>query len=215
MALECVIFDCDGVLVDTEAISTGALLTLGTEMGMQMTLEEASILFRGANLAHCIQWIEERAGCKAPEDFIPRFRVLNDERCAVEAVAIPGVEAVLENLTLPRCVATSAPAEKAYLTLGLTGLRKYFGDAIYSAYHIQKWKPDPDLHLHAAAQMGFDPSVCVVIEDSLVGVQAAVAAGMRVFGYTHGDYRHQLTAAGAIVFSDMADLPGLLAGLQA
>ena len=119
---------------------------------------------------------------------------------------------MLERLSLPRCVASSSSPERIARSLFLTGLNAHFGTHVYSAHHVRRGKPFPDLFLHAAARLGVTPTHCVVIEDSPAGVHAAVAAGMRVLGYTDLTPADALRDAGAEVFDDMAALPDLLPG---
>ena len=124
--------------------------------------------------------------------------------------AIPGSLELQNRLNCPRCVASNAPAEKIRLNLGLLNLIDFFDGNLFSAYDIQKWKPEPDLFLHAADKMGFLPEECVVIEDSVAGVQAAVAGGFEVYGYANDRTATTLEAAGAKVFYDMNNLDTLL-----
>ena len=133
-----------------------------------------------------------------------------------ELQPVEGIRDVLDGLARPRCVASNGEPDKMCHSLTLTGLRDYFGDALFSAAQVDRGKPHPDLFLHAAREMGFEPSQAVVVEDSLAGVQGARAAGMQVFGYAPGAgldvdrWRAEMNAAGANVFVRMADLPIML-----
>lgn len=210
-----VIFDCDGVLVETEPTSNRVLATAITEAGLPITADEVSEEFEAMRLADVQARVEERLGRPLGESWLPDFEA---RRVAVfeEGIdSIPGVEEVLRGLRAadwPACVASQARREKMELTLGLTGLREYFGDgALFSSTLVERGKPHPDLLLYAAEAMGFDPADCVVVEDAVPGVRAAQAAGMPVFGYAPKGTDDRLAAAGARVFSSMAELPALLA----
>lgn len=208
-----VIFDCDGVLVDSEEIQTRLLLELAGELGFSLPTAEALERFRGAKMADVVRLIEEQIGRPTPADFVQTVRQRQAEVFASELRAVDGIHAALARLPLARCVASSGPAEKIHHSLALTGLADSFGDHIFSSYDIGSWKPAPDLFLHAARRMGAAPHECVVVEDSVVGVQAGVAAGMRVLGFAPAGSRGlALVDAGAEVFSDMDRLPALILG---
>lgn len=183
MNIQAIIFDCDGTLVDTESIENRLLVEYAAEFGFSVTYERAVELFAGIKMAVCVSIIEQEIGRSLPDDFIPVFR----QRCVDEfergLTPLPGVVETLEQLTHPYCVASNGPLEKMEITLGLTGLQKFFGDRVYSAYEIECWKPDPGLFLYAAAQMEVAPQNCLVVEDSPTGVTAGVAAGMNVVAY--------------------------------
>jgi HAD superfamily hydrolase (TIGR01509 family) len=208
-----IIFDCDGVLVDSEPLANGVLAQAVSKLGIQMDTGEAIRIFRGRAMADCITEIENRLGARVPETFILDYRWREREAFELGLRAVEGVSSVLENLPFARCVASNAPSDKIHRSLGITGLLRYFVDRIFSAYDVGHWKPDPRLFLHAASALQVAPQHCVVVEDSLSGVQAAVAAGMRVFGYApHDEDEHQLAAAGATTFRAMGDLKKLLTG---
>lgn len=211
-----VIFDCDGVLVDTERTANETLCGWLTEAGYPVSYEDCRRRFSGRSMASVQAEIEEaghRLGFSLPQRWYASLDAIFGDR--VEPVA--HVETVVEALRddgVPWCVASSAKLEKMRLTLGSTGLIRHFGDVLFSATMVARGKPFPDLFLHAAREMGHAPERCVVIEDSVPGAQAGVAAGMRVFAY-HGDPhsdRDGLAAAGGVLFDDMRDLPRLLLG---
>ena len=206
-----VIFDCDGVLVDSETLSVRVFQDMTEEVGIVFTHAEALARIRGRKVAVWVEEIQQLAGGKLPRDFIPTFRARCAALFSTNLKATPHIETLIRNLDIPFCTASSAPREKIELTLGLTGLLPLFSGRIFSAYDIGSWKPDPGIFLHAATQMGIPPANCAVIEDSLVGVQAARAAGMTVFGFASPDTAASLTAAGATTFQSMLDLPALLA----
>jgi len=205
-----VIFDCDGVLVDTELISNTVLAGLLTEAGLPTTLGHCMTAYRGRSIAAVLAIAEAQLGASLPFDVAERYYADAGEIFARELQAVPGVKAALERIALPSCVASSGPHHKMALTLRTTGLWKRFEGRIFSAGEVARGKPAPDLFLHAAASMGFDPATTAVVEDSVPGIQAAVAAGMRALAFTrHGD-ADELAAAGGEAFDDMADLPALL-----
>ncbi|MDT0542989.1 MULTISPECIES: HAD-IA family hydrolase [Streptomyces] len=207
-----VIFDCDGVLVDSERLSARALHEMGTEYGFDLSPAEALAFIRGRKVAEWVAELGARRGRNLPEDFVRDFRDRAARLFTAELTPVPGVRDVVEGLTVPYCAASSAPRDKIRHTLGLTGLLPLFASRIYSAYEVGCWKPDPGLFLHAAADLGVAPHRCAVVEDSLVGVRAAVAAGMPVFGYAppESGTADVLAAAGAVTFPAMSALPALL-----
>ena len=207
-----VIFDCDGVLVDSESLQLRALLDVAGPLGFTMPLETAIERFRGAKMADVVRAIEGEVGAPTPTEFVADVRARQAEVFARELRPVEGIHEALARLPWPRCVASSGPLEKIRLSLTLTGLLDAFGDRIFSSYEIGSWKPEPDLFLHAAARMGASPRDTVVVEDSVLGVRAGVAAGMRVLGYAEGTRAVALAGAGAEVFGAMRDLPALITG---
>ncbi len=208
-----VIFDCDGVLVDSEGIATRVLVEEASALGLVLSVPEASERFRGEKMARCVAIIEARLGKSVPEGFVPRVRERIGQAFTTELRPIDGVRDVLASLSIARCVASSGPPEKIRLALGVSGLREYFDDHLFSSYEIGSWKPEPDLFLHAARVMGATPDACVVVEDSLPGVRAGVAAGMRVLAFADGALAGQLAAEGGEVFRHMRELPALLGSI--
>ena len=210
-----VIFDCDGVLVNTEERANRILSEWFCAAGHKVTYEDCRRLYSGRSMKSVQEEIEQ-AGGDLGFDLTARWYASLDEIFGAGVDAIPHVEHVLDALRasgVPWCVASSAKVEKMHLTLGTTGLLPHFEEVLYSATMVERGKPFPDLFLHAACEMGFEPAECVVVEDSVFGTRAGVAAGMRVFSY-HADPmtdREALVAAGGIAFDDMRDLPRLLA----
>lgn len=209
MKFKCLIFDCDGVLVDSESMSIGILLQLGQKIGFVMEEKVAVDRFAGVALQQILQYMEEESQQKFAPNIIHEYRRLTYEAFRQNIQAVPGIRPLLQQLSVPFCVASNAPQEKIRLNLGLLQLLPYFGEHIYSAYDVQRWKPEPELFLHAAQKMGFDPKDCAVVEDSLAGVQAARTGGFTVYGYAHGRRAEELAQAGAIVFDHMDKLPQL------
>jgi HAD superfamily hydrolase (TIGR01509 family) len=205
-----VIFDCDGVLVDSEPISNRVLAQAITEVGLPMTTEESMATFMGRRWEDSLERIEARLGQPLPPGFSDSYRARRDAALAAELQPIPGVADAIARIPLERCVASSGAPEKIRFTLGHTGLLELFEGRIFSAHEVEHGKPAPDLFLHAAASMRVEPARCAVVEDTLVGIEAAVAAGMAAFGLCGHFDAETITAAGARPFQAMAELPGLL-----
>ena len=206
-----IIFDCDGVLVDSELLSCQCLSEVLAEFGFELGVEQALELFLGRSTAAIGQYYRER-GEILPDDFLPRLKSRVLETFAGALQPIPGVGAVLSELKAQRCVASSSDIDRVSLSLNVTGLALHFDSRLYTAQMVKHGKPAPDLFLYAAGKMQADPSRALVIEDSVSGVQAAKAAGMTVWGFVGGSHYHGrdgraiLTAAGADrVFTRMSD----------
>ena len=204
-----VIFDCDGVLVDSEAISNRVLAAMLTDIGLPTTPEESMASFLGRGWRTNADTIEARLGRPLGEDFHVRYHEATFAAFQQELELVPGVAAALDAISNPSCVASSGSHEKLRMTLGHTGLLERFEGRIFSADEVEHSKPAPDLFLHAAECMGWAPADCVVVEDSGAGVKAAHAAGMRVLGYA--GRTDPALLAGSAVFSRMEELPALLA----
>ncbi|WP_299399402.1 HAD family hydrolase [uncultured Gelidibacter sp.] len=203
---KCVIFDCDGVLVDSESIANQVMVDMANELGANINLEYALKNFKGASIHRCLELIADLIPERLPDDFIPNFRTRSFESFKNNIKPVEGVTEVLEQLTLPFCVASSGPENKIRLNLELTGLLPHFEDRIFSCFTIKRWKPDPGVFLWAAETMGFQPDECVVIEDSLTGVTAAKNGGFDVFGYTAHDYHNELKGQATRTFNTMSEL---------
>ena len=210
--IRAVIFDCDGVLVDTELISNTVLAGLLTDAGLPTTLEQCVRDYRGRSLTSVMELAAQRHGARPPEDLPARYYAAVEARFAVATRPIAGVVAALAEIDLPMCVASSGPHHKMAVTLRATGLWERFEGRIFSATDVAYGKPAPDLFLHAARAMGFDPASTAVVEDSVPGVQAARAAGMRALAFAADSDpgAEALAAAGGEVFDDMAALPAML-----
>jgi HAD superfamily hydrolase (TIGR01509 family) len=205
-----VIFDCDGVLIDSERIANRVLAECLTEIGLPTTAEESLRDYKGHSWPACVALFEARLGRPLP----PTFAADSYRRMLavyeLELVAVPGIHAALERIPTLQCVASNGRHSTMTFTLAKVGLLERFAGRIFSADDVARPKPAPDLFVHAAAKLGVQPSRCAVIEDSPRGVAAAVAAGMSAFGYTGTEAREPLEAAGAWTFADMADLPAIL-----
>jgi HAD superfamily hydrolase (TIGR01509 family) len=205
-----VIFDCDGVLVDTELIANRVLASLLTQAGVPTTFDECMRDYRGRAMASVLATATQRLGAPLPFDVAERYYAEVKEIFRRELEPVPGVIAALDRIELPSCVASSGPHHKMEVTLRHTGLWDRFEGRIFSASEVGAGKPAPDLFLHAARRMGFEPTTTAVVEDSLAGVQAARAAGMRALAFARHTDAELLAAAGGEPFDDMAQLPELL-----
>lgn len=200
---DCIIFDLDGTLVDSETLCNRAYLTLIP--ALKLTEDQMVARFRGREFNTILREIETITGQLLPEGFETTYRAEVARSFRASLQAFPGVNEVLAQLDRPICIASSGPQAKIAAALEITGLSGFFGDRIYSAYDIQRWKPDPALFLHAAAAMGARAEACLVVEDSAVGVQAAQAAGMSIM--LHGS--HIDLPEGGVGFESYGDfLPG-------
>ena len=207
---KCIIFDCDGVLIDSESIAIGVLVNMANDLGAKIDFNETMISLKGKSLNSCMELISKRIGKSLPPEFEANYRGLTFETFKRDIKPIKGVKEVIERLKIPFCVASSGPENKIRLNLELTGLLPYFEGKIFSCYTIQKWKPEPDVFLWAAKTMGFKPKDCLVIEDSISGIRGAKAGGFEVFGYTEHDYHNELKKETDITFNSMNDLFQLL-----
>jgi len=212
-----VIFDCDGVLVDSEVLFNRVLAAELTACGFPIDAESAIARFTGMSMASLVARVEAELGRPLPPDFGNRCRVRADTVMDRELQAIDGIDAVLADHAGPRCVASSSAMRRIRRSLATTGLARHFdADTLFSAAMVARGKPAPDLFLHAAKRMGAPPGACLVVEDSLPGIGAATAAGMTVLGFCGASHIRdghaaRLTEAGAAaVFDDMAILPDLL-----
>jgi HAD superfamily hydrolase (TIGR01509 family) len=209
-----VIFDCDGVLVDTEPISNRVMAGAISEAGLPMTTEEVSAAFEGMRLDDIAAEVEKQLGKKLPPGWVVAFeqRRAAEFRKGVEAV--PGVAEALASIVsagIPVCVASQASREKVELTLGLSGLIERFdATSLFSSRMVERGKPHPDLFLLAARSMKCGPAGCAVVEDGVLGARAGRLAGMDVLGYAPDGKGERLAREGARTFDSMTELPALL-----
>ena len=216
-----VIFDCDGVLVDSEPISIAVLLEILGEAGVGMSEDAAFDRFLGRSMASIAQDVESEYGLRLTGAHLDALRARLHARLRRDLKPIPGVAEALGAIGAPRCVASSSQPERIRLSLAVTGLLESLEPHIYSSTMVENGKPAPDLFLHAARAMGAAPADCVVVEDSPAGIEAAQRAGMCVFAFTGGTHavrgglRQAAIALGAdVVFDDMRRLPALLAARE-
>ncbi len=208
-----VIFDCDGVLVDTESISAGVASTLLKELGLDLEPDEVARMATGFSDQAIWDMFQKELGRPLPADLNQRHSALIEEKFRQELSPMPGVVAVIDRLlaaNIAICVASSGTPEKMEITLGVTGLSRYFDGRIFSVTQVAKSKPAPDVYLFAAQSMGASPAQCVVVEDSLPGVQAGLAAGMKVYGFCPDGDVWGLETLGVPTFSHMEKLPALI-----
>jgi HAD superfamily hydrolase (TIGR01509 family) len=208
-----VIFDCDGVLVDSELLSARAMSEAMGAIGLEVSPEECLRELLGRSLAYSVEYAGRRLGRPAPASFADDYRRRLYGLFRAELRPVAGVTQALDAIGLPRCVASSGEHERIRVALEATGLLDRFDGRIFSATDVARGKPAPDLFLHAAAQMGWEPRHCAVVEDSPIGVEAGRAAGMAVLAYAAATGAEALAARGGEVFASMAELPELIARL--
>jgi HAD superfamily hydrolase (TIGR01509 family) len=206
-----VIFDCDGVLVDSELITNRVFVRLLNELGLELSLEDMFERFVGRSMPQCLEIITKLLGRPVPLGFVEEYQRQSAIALKAELKAVPDIQTALAAMRIPYCVASSGTHEKMQTTLGVTGLLPQFRGKMYSVTEVAQSKPFPDVFLHAARQQGVLPADCAVIEDTPTGVRAGVAAGMTVFGYCALTPKHRLLEAGAHhTFERMLDLSGLI-----
>ena len=210
MKFKCIIFDNDGVLIDSEIISNKVMVEMAKSIGVDIDMDFAMKHFSGVSLQRTMDYIEKKAGEKLPDDFEKEFRKQTFKLFKTDLKPVKGVSELLDKISIPCCVASSGPREKVKLGLSVTNLIYKFEDRIFSCYDIGVWKPNPDIFLYAAKEMGFKPDECAVIEDSLAGVKAAKAGGFEVFGFANQRNKKEFKELGATVFFSMEELAGLL-----
>ncbi len=190
-AIKLVIFDCDGVLVDSETIGKRVFAEEVVKLGVPLSTTEAVERFAGIQMAEAIRQVESMLGSSVPANFEQNYRARSFDAFREELKPIAGVHDVLDQLDRPFCVASNGPRNKIELNLSITGLLPYFQDRIYSAYEIGVWKPDPGFYLGVVQDFGVDASECMVIDDTVFGATAAFHAGMHVLGYAGGSARRR------------------------
>ncbi|MBB4348403.1 MULTISPECIES: HAD family hydrolase [Rhizobiaceae] len=216
-----ILFDCDGVLVDSEIIAARVESQLLTEAGYPISVEEMGERFAGMTWKNILLSIEKEADIPLSASLLDKSEKLLDARLERDVKIIEGVKFALARLTTQRCICSNSSSARLDMMLTKVGLKPYFAPHIYSAKDLgpDRVKPKPDIFLHGAQQFGVDPSRCLVVEDSTHGVHAARAAGMRVVGFTGASHTYpshadRLTDAGAeTVISRMQDLPAVVAAL--
>ena len=207
----CLLFDSDGTLVDSELLNCEALAAELGDSGISETASDLMTRYRGWNFHEVLTDIQQRYHVQLDPFFTGRFRERARDHFSLHLQPVAGIEAALNRLDQPKCVASNAPLPKLRHVLEITGLGVHFSDRLYSAYTIGSWKPSPDLFLYAAAEMGYAAEQCIVIEDSEVGVEAANRAGMQVVLYDP-DGRLQNLAV-TVTLTTMSLLPEVVADL--
>jgi HAD superfamily hydrolase (TIGR01509 family) len=219
--VDLIIFDCDGVLVDSEVISCRAHAEILTRHGYPISVEQVFDRFLGRSTRQAHLEVEAELGRSLPDDFHSQLRDELFQSFAATLAAVPHIDAALDAIAQPVCVASSGSQERMRVSLGRVGLYDKFAPNIFSATQVRSGKPAPDLFLYAAAQMDKSPQRSLVIEDSIPGITGALAAGMTVLGFHGGShcrpgYADTLRAAGAMMtFDDMRELPGLIERIEA
>jgi HAD superfamily hydrolase (TIGR01509 family) len=210
-SVELVIFDCDGVLIDSERLAVKVDVLVLRELGWPLSEAEVIERFVGRSDPETRAEIEAHLGRKLPAGWQETVNSLYHQVFAAELAPVAGIEEALDRIALPACIASSGTHEHLDYTLRLTGLYERFAGRIFSAEDVGRGKPAPDLFLHAADRMAATPGACVVVEDSRPGVQAARSAGMRVLAFAGGlTPAELLKGPDTTVFADMRELPGLL-----
>ncbi len=216
-----IIFDCDGVLVDSEIIAAEVEAALLTEAGYTISVEEMGARFAGMTWQNILFQVEKEASIPLSASLLDKSEKLLDIKLEQDVKAIAGVESAVARLDMKRCICSNSSGKRLDMMLGKTGLKKLFAPHIFSAKDLgaDRVKPKPDIFLHGAKQMGVSPDQVIVVEDSVHGVHAARAAGMRVIGFTGASHTYathadRLTDAGAeTVIARMFDLPGVVAAM--
>ena len=206
--INCLLFDNDGTLVDSEYLCNKAIAIKFKELGVKLSIDKLVKDYSGKELAKIFAELSKIHKVDLPPTFITEYRSLVSFLFTTELKPVEGIIEALEALDQPKAVVSNAPKEKIILSLEICGLRKYFGNNIYSAYDNNIFKPNPLLYLHSATDMGFVPKNCAVIEDSLIGVKAGINAKMKTFFYNR--LNKILPYPTAISFNDMKQLPFLL-----
>ena len=216
VAFDLVIFDCDGVLINSEEIASGVCVEALAQLGMHLTLQQYAARYSGRPVADAWRQVETDHGKPLPDSFREKVDTEVLRRFSVSLEPMEGVVDVLTALRLPRCVASSTTLHLLKSNLVQVGLSPFFDPSVFSVSQVKRGKPAPDVFLFAASQMGADPHRCIVIEDSAAGVAAARRAGMRAIGFSGGghtapDHAERLTAEGASeVVRAMRELAPLL-----
>lgn len=203
--IDAVLFDCDGVLVDSERVAVECIIEFAARFGARFEFDEALVRFTGARMADNLRDIEERGKCKLPGDFEDELRSHMAVQFETRLRPIDGAAALVESLDMPYCVVSNGPRSKMEVTLRVTGLLEHFAGRIVSAYEVGVWKPDPGLFLHAARMLGTPPERCAVVEDSDYGIAAGVTAGMQVFALVPESRSHSMPE-GVVAVSSLAEL---------
>jgi HAD superfamily hydrolase (TIGR01509 family) len=203
----CVIFDLDGTLVDSEPLSNRAMLDLLPQL--EDTVSGLEQRYRGMQLARVFSDLALRLGAPLPEDFEVAYRAHVAKLYDESLVPMPGALEMLSALPNPKCVASNGPMAKTLHGLRVCGMAHLFGDSVFSAYQIGRWKPDPGLFLHAASAMNHSPDKCIVVEDSEAGLEAAAAAGMRAIHFSpHNVQRSRAAYASVKTLYELPEVIG-------
>lgn len=210
MNYKCIIFDCDGVLVDSETISAKIFQEMAREIGFDLDYETAVEQFAGTSMSENLKFIQDNIEKELPQDFEKEFRKRTYEAFKSDLHPIDGIHDLIKKVNVPFCVASSGPVEKIRINLSSAKLLSKFEGKIFSSYEIGTWKPEPGIFLYAAEQMGFEPDECIVIEDSSAGIKAAIAGGFKVYALANSKKKDIFEKLGAHVFENMLELGSLI-----
>ena len=215
MDIKAILFDCDGTLVDSESITSRILVSMIGELGLHLSPHDFDAQYVGGNIFEILDDVESQLGRKIDRNlFIKSYRIRCEDAFVHEIKPVYGMVSLVENLRVPFCVASNGPKEKMATTLRVAGFQHIIPDElVYSAYDIQKWKPEPDLFLYAAQQLGVHPSECLVVEDSVHGIRGALSAHMHVVGIAIRHNRVLVESMDIPIFENGIDLGQWLRGL--
>ncbi|MGB3910042.1 MAG: HAD family hydrolase [Pseudolysinimonas sp.] len=205
-----IIFDCDGVLVDSETLSAQVTQRVMADLGCELSLSETLEHFAGSSTEVFHARAADLLGRTLEADWDREYATWYEDALRTGLQPVPGIHQALSELSHPRCVASNSSHQRIRASLDATDLLAHFGDRIYSAQDVERGKPEPDLFLLAASRTGVEPERCVVVEDSVFGVRAARAAGMRVLAFAGVTAAGRLAGERTVVFDSMADLPRLI-----
>jgi len=205
---KCLLFDCDGTLVDSERLCNVGLVIKFQEFGIQLDADELVIRFRGWKLAKILGILSYEHKITLSNNFVPEYRAIVSGLFETDLKPIKGIKTALDKLPYPKAVVSSGPVQKIEQALRVCGLYDYFRGSIYSSYDIGIWKPDPRIYEYAAKDMGFSVCECAVVDDGPVGVEAGVKAGMKTFFYNR--FNEECSFSKAISFYAMEELPSLI-----
>lgn len=205
-----VIFDCDGVLVDSEPLTNKVYVQMLGEFGHQVDADQYLHEFTGTFVYKRLEATSQRLNWTPPADFMSNFSERLSTATKAELQPVVGIQSLIESLSVPVCVASNGSREEISLRLKTTQLTDYFGEAIFSGLEVPHPKPEPDVFLAAAKAFNLPPDRCIVVEDSIPGVTAAVRAGMKVYGHAALTPTKSLQDAGAIPFGNMMELQTIL-----
>lgn len=208
--VDCVLFDCDGTLVDSEVLCSKAYVHMFAHHGIELALEEVFKKYKGIKLYEIIELVNAEQGVHLPaSDLEPIFRQEVARLFDAELQPIAGAPELLAQMNAPMCTVSNGPVSKMQHSLGLTGMLSYFDDRLFSGYDIQRWKPDPAIVFHAAQQMQVPVERCILVDDSAAGAQAGIAAGIPVFYFCADPHNQPIDHPLVTTFDDLAQLPEL------
>ncbi|AIJ08217.1 MULTISPECIES: 6-phosphogluconate phosphatase [Edwardsiella] len=209
-SIRCILFDCDGTLVDSEIICSKAYVSMFSRYGITLSLEDIYREFKGVRLYEIIDVIQQRHPFTADRaEMESHYRAEVARLFDSELQPIPHAHELLSQVCVPMCTASNGPVSKMQSSLGATGMLPFFGDRLYSGYDIQRWKPQPDLLFHAARNMGVDIGECILVDDSPAGAQSGIAAGIPVFYFCADPHNPTIDHPLVTAFDDLRQLPQL------